>query len=97
MTTEQLDYNPILGTSQAKSDEWAAFLGRFSWFWFCTFTFRDTVHPERADKLFHVLMCMMNRRLYGRRWSQVLALGLKVQGGTPARQPLGSRRYRLPL
>ncbi|MBZ5574723.1 MAG: hypothetical protein LAO09_22945, partial [Acidobacteriia bacterium] len=36
-------------------------------------------------------------RSSGDRWSQVLALGLKVQGGTPARQPLGSRRYRLPL
>jgi len=68
MNSEQLDYNRILGSSQEKSDTWAAFLGRFTWFWFCTFTFRDNVHPERADKLFHVLMCMMNRRLYGRRW-----------------------------
>jgi len=66
--TEQLNYNPILGSSQEKSLAWAVFLGRYEWAWFGTFTFRDSVHPEKADKLFHVLMCMMNARLFGRRW-----------------------------
>lgn len=67
-TTEQLDYNPILGSCQEKSFAWADFLGRFEWTWFCTLTFRESVHPEKAEKLFHVWWCMMNARLYGRRW-----------------------------
>jgi len=62
------EYNPILGTSQERSASWASFLGRYNWFWFCTFTFRESVHPERAEKLFQVLVCMINRQLYGRRW-----------------------------
>lgn len=65
---EQLDYNPILGTSQEKSSAWAALLARFEWTWFCTLTFRESVHPERADKLFRVWWCMINARLFGRRW-----------------------------
>jgi hypothetical protein len=40
---------------QALRDAWIAFLGRWEWEWFCTFTFRDLVHPEAADKRFRVL------------------------------------------
>jgi hypothetical protein len=49
-------------------DAWIALLGRWEWEWFCTFTFRDLVHPEAADKRFRVLISQANRVLYGHRW-----------------------------
>jgi len=33
--------------------------------WFCTFTFTDSVHPERAAKLFRLFIRRLNRHLYG--------------------------------
>ncbi len=36
--------------------------------WFCTLTFRDSVHPEQAFKLFRVWTNEINRQLYGRHW-----------------------------
>jgi hypothetical protein len=53
---------------QALRDAWIALLGRWEWEWFCTFTFRDLVHPEAADKRFRVLISQANRVLYGVRW-----------------------------
>jgi len=53
---------------QALRDAWIALLGRWEWEWFCTFTFRDMVHPEAADKRFRVLISQANRVLYGHRW-----------------------------
>jgi hypothetical protein len=52
----------------ALRDAWIALLGRWEWEWFCTFTFRDLVHPEAADKRFRVLLSQANRVLYGVRW-----------------------------
>ena|SRR6516162_3775841 len=52
----------------AHRDAWIAFLGRWEWEWFATFTFRDPVHPEAADKRFRVLVSECNRALYGPRW-----------------------------
>src|SRR5262245_3771979 len=49
-------------------DAWIALLGRWEWEWFCTFTFREPVHPEAADKRFRVLISKANRVLYGHRW-----------------------------
>jgi hypothetical protein len=54
---------------QALRNDWIAFLGRWEWEWFCTFTFRDLVHPEAADKRFRVLISQANRVLYGVRWA----------------------------
>ena len=45
---------------------WAAGSGSGS----CTFTFRDLVHPEAADKRFRVLISQANRVLWGVRWYQ---------------------------
>jgi len=47
---------------------WVEFLEKWTWDWFCTFTFRDLIHPEKADKLFRVWICKINRTLYGSRW-----------------------------
>jgi len=33
--------------------------------WFCTFTFQDSVHPERAFKLFLLFIRRLNRVVYG--------------------------------
>lgn len=44
---------------------WRDFLARFPMQWFCTFTFTDSVHPERAGKLFRLLVRRLNRHLYG--------------------------------
>jgi hypothetical protein len=49
-------------------EAWAGFLGRWSWDWFCTLTFRGEVHPEAADKRFRVWVSKINRALYGPRW-----------------------------
>jgi hypothetical protein len=49
-------------------DAWIALLGRWEWEWFCTFTFRDLVHPEAADKRFRVLISQANRALFGTMW-----------------------------
>jgi hypothetical protein len=55
---------------QAQRDAWIALLGRWGWEWFCTFTFRDLVHPEAADKRFRVFISQANRVLFGIRWSK---------------------------
>ncbi len=50
------------------AEAWVAFLSRWEWEWFATFTFRDITHPESADKRFRVLISKGNRELYGPRW-----------------------------
>lgn len=49
-------------------DKWVEFLSPVKWEWFCTFTFRDDIHPEGADKAFRFLMAKLNRKLFGPRW-----------------------------
>lgn len=47
---------------------WEALLDRYVWEWFATFTFKDRVHPESADKLFRVWMSKLQRSVAGSRW-----------------------------
>ena len=55
--------------SRSLSEAWADFLGRWSWEWFATLTFRqDAVHPERAEKLFRVWIARVNAAAFGPRW-----------------------------
>ena len=56
-------------------DAWIDLLGRRKWEWFCTFTFRDMVHPEAADKRFRVLLSQANRVLFGTMWGFQALLG----------------------
>lgn len=56
--------------SEELREAWIRFLSRWRWEWFATFTFRDAVHPEAADKRFRVLISKGNRELYGRRWAK---------------------------
>ena len=49
-------------------EAWVEFLRPYMWEWFCTFTFREDVHPEGADKAFRRLMVKLNRKLFGAGW-----------------------------
>jgi hypothetical protein len=60
---------PLTPEEQNKRDAWVALLSRYNWDWFGTYTFAgDSVHPERADKLFRVWCSKLNRHIYGPRW-----------------------------
>jgi|ERR671923_2921437 hypothetical protein len=61
---------PEACAKQALRDAWIGFLGQWQWEWFCTFTFRDIVHPEAADKRFRLLCSQINREIYGVRWAK---------------------------
>ena len=56
---------PVVLNSDAILQAWRDFIARFPMQWFCTFTFTDSVHPERAFKLFRTLVRRVNRHLYG--------------------------------
>lgn len=43
-------------------------MGRVSWEWFCTWTFRDNIAPEAAEKRYRTLVSKVNRHAYGNRW-----------------------------
>ena len=47
---------------------YAGFLSRYSWDWFCTFTFRCATHPEAARKYFGLWVSLLNRHLFGTNW-----------------------------
>lgn len=47
---------------------YAAFLSRYTWDWFCTFTFRVPTHPEAARKYYSVWLACLNRRVFGNGW-----------------------------
>ncbi len=54
---------------QALQEAWVTLLSRYSWDWFCSFTFRgEIVHPERASKTFNLFLCKINRAIFGNRW-----------------------------
>lgn len=58
------------GRVPSLSESWAGYLARFQWDWFVTLTFRESRHPEAADKLFRLFVNEINRSLYGKRWRQ---------------------------
>lgn len=57
-------------STTAQVEAWQEFLARFPMQWFCTFTFQDSVHPERAEKLFRLFIRRLNRKLYGRHFER---------------------------
>lgn len=62
---------------QAVKDGWVSFLSRYAWLWFTTNTFREEVHPERADKCYRYWLHNINRHLYGNRYQKK---GVSVYG-----------------
>lgn len=51
-------------------DQWTEWLSSFDWQWFVTFTFKEAIHPEAADKLYRVWINKLNRAIYGPKWSK---------------------------
>ncbi len=72
------DTYPLL---ESKSDrlfsDWAAWLSTQDWQWFVTFTFKEAIHPEAADKLYRVWINKLNRAIYGQRWRKKPPQGVK--------------------
>jgi hypothetical protein len=66
---------PVVRRVDPHAAAYAEVLGRQSWHWFVTLTFRPKhesrsggMHPEKADKAFRVLVSKVNRHIYGTRW-----------------------------
>jgi len=56
---------------QLLSDSWTEFIGRFEPFeLYSTFTFREEVHPEQADRCFNRFVRHINEELFGRRYRE---------------------------
>jgi len=51
-------------------EAWQRFLAQYPMQWFCTFTFQDQVHPERALKLFRLFIKRLNVTAYGRHYER---------------------------
>lgn len=49
---------------------WAKLLVGYDWQWFATCTFRDAVHPERADKAFRYWLGLMDRSRLGNNYKR---------------------------
>jgi hypothetical protein len=50
------------------SAAWVELLGRYEWAWFVTFTFKDAVHPEAADKKFRYWVGQVAQSYLGKNW-----------------------------
>lgn len=60
----------VMLNDAATVEAWRDLLMRYEWQWFCSLTFVEHAHPERADKLFRVWVAKLNRSLHGRRWRE---------------------------
>lgn len=49
----------------ALEQAWVTFLAPYEWQWFATFTFREAIHPEAADKKFRYWVRLLNERNVG--------------------------------
>lgn len=71
----------VEGAHQFKDDPlhqaWSEFLSSQPWQWFVTFTFKEEIHPEAADKLYRVWINKLNRAIYGQRWRKKHPFGVK--------------------
>lgn len=56
---------PGLSFSRRVVGGWEVLLQRYRWDWFCTYTFKDEIHPEAADKVFRVWMSKLQRAVVG--------------------------------
>ena len=53
---------------QQLQDDMIVFLQQWPWEWFLSLTFRQSAHPEAADKQFRRFVMQLNRVLYHQRW-----------------------------
>lgn len=47
---------------------WVELIARHDWQWFGTYTFREAVHPEKADKLFRLWCALLDESHLGPHW-----------------------------
>lgn len=70
--------DPQLHPIRRLQNGWVCFLSRWTWDWFCTFTFdpkkhsspNGLIHPEKATKAFRLFVHELNTRLYGKNWKR---------------------------
>lgn len=58
------------GLPLSLTEAWATFLSRYHWDWFCTFTFRESRHPEAAAKAFRYFANELNKSIHGKHWQR---------------------------
>ena len=51
------------------ADAYGEFINDWPWDWFGTFTFREAIHPESANKIFNRYTHYLNRSMYGVRYT----------------------------
>jgi len=57
----------------ATSAAWVVLLARYEWCWFGTFTFKDAIHPEAADKAFKYWVSLVGQSYLGKNWRRKAA------------------------
>jgi len=60
---------PGIRTSELQT-AWVHFLAGYEWQWFVTCTFREAVHPERADKAFRYWVGLLDEFRLGRKYKR---------------------------
>lgn len=58
-------HTPGLSSVGRIVEGWERFIDRYQWDWFATFTFREEIHPEAADKRFRVWMKSLQQAVAG--------------------------------
>lgn len=61
-------HTPGLSFGRKVVEGWEALLDRYGWDWFATFTFKESIHPEAADKAFRVWMSKLQKSVAGSQW-----------------------------
>jgi hypothetical protein len=60
---------PVPSKSVSLRSAWVELISRHDWQWFGTFTFREEVHPEKADKLFRLWCAFIDEAHLGsKKW-----------------------------
>lgn len=59
-----------MSSNAALAQSWVEFLSPYPWDWFGSFTFRNSPHPENADKCWSLWCNELNRHLFGKRWAE---------------------------
>ena len=63
--------SPLCFNSLSLKDAWIKLIRRIEPFqWFCTFTFREEVHPEQADRRYKRFIHQVNEYYFGKRYRE---------------------------
>lgn len=81
-------------SSVSLPNQWSQFLSQYSWNWWTTLTFRESVHPEAAGKVFDLWVHQLNKEIFGNRYYKKKNLGVIWARGTEI-QNRGAIHYHL--